>query len=89
MVCTFGVYNRVLGLVYVEFSDFAAIDRCILCMWSMLWFVWRFVVELGKCVLCPVVHRDVCITLLVITIKVQYAEYITFSINCYLIMIFE
>ena len=73
----------------MELSDFAAVDRCVTCMWGMLWFVWRCVVELGKCVLCPVVHGDVYITLLVITIKVQYAAYFTFPINCYLIMVFD
>ena len=46
-------------------------------------------VELGKCMLYVVLHRDVCITLLIILIQVQSAVWFTLPIDGYLVMVFD
>ena len=53
-------------------GDFTVVDGCVPCMWVVLWFVWRCMVELSKCALYLVVYGHIYITLLVIPIQVQY-----------------
>ena len=76
LICTgFSVYlfrlEGGLGYGCGDLGNFSDIDGCIPCMWGVLWFVWRCVVEPIKCALDVVLHGDVYITFLVIPIQVQ------------------
>ena len=58
-------------------------------MRGVLCFVWRYVVELGKCALYVVVHGEEYIPFLVIPIQFQYSVYFALPIDGYFVMVLD